>query len=59
MESIYHLVLPSVWSVGSERDYIAASLVDEGFIHCAFTSQVEKSANRFFADAMQSIAFAP
>ncbi|MGL4551474.1 MAG: DUF952 domain-containing protein [Gemmataceae bacterium] len=51
MEPVYHLVLPSIWSVGSDRDYAPASFADEGFIHCSFAGQVEKSANRFYAAA--------
>jgi glutathione S-transferase len=51
MEPVYHLVLPSDWSIGSDQDYVAASLADEGFIHCSFANQVEASANRFYAGA--------
>jgi glutathione S-transferase len=53
MEPVYHLVLPSNWSIGSDRDYAAASLAGEGFIHCSFADQVEASANRFYADAAE------
>lgn len=53
MESIYHLVLPSLWDTEPHRDYRADSLATEGFIHCSFATQVAWAANRFYANADQ------
>jgi uncharacterized protein (DUF952 family) len=50
MRLIFHLVPRSVWDA-SPADYSAESLATEGFIHCSYAAQVERSANRFFAGA--------
>jgi len=51
MGPVYHLVIPSLWMAAPERDYEANSLAGEGFIHCSFVRQVERSANKFYKDA--------
>ncbi|MFO0878031.1 MAG: DUF952 domain-containing protein [Gemmataceae bacterium] len=56
MERIYHLVVPSTWYSASHEDLMVASLVDEGFIHCAFGSQVAWAANRFYRDVPALLA---
>lgn len=53
MEDIYHLVLPSIWWREPDRELEADSLAGEGFIHCSFVRQVEKSANKHYADASE------
>lgn len=52
MPTIYHLVLRRVWEENADRPYRADSLTSEGFIHCSFAEQVARSANRFYADAV-------
>jgi uncharacterized protein (DUF952 family) len=49
MRRVYHLVPRSVWEAQVGRPYRAASLDNEGFIHCSNADQVARSANRFFA----------
>jgi uncharacterized protein (DUF952 family) len=51
MDVVYHLVLRPCWEAQPERDYRAASLDGEGFIHCSYVHQVARSANRFYPDA--------
>ncbi len=52
---VFHLALPGDWSdaqeVGEYRiSTRGRSLDDEGFIHCSTESQLEATANRFYAD---------
>jgi glutathione S-transferase len=51
MRPIYHLVLRHLWERDPCRPFEAASLADEGFIHCSYAEQVARSANRFYTDA--------
>jgi uncharacterized protein (DUF952 family) len=51
MRTIYHLATRQVWEANAGQPYHADSLASEGFIHCSFANQVERSANRFYADA--------
>lgn len=48
---IYHIVLPDVWSAFDGDHYEAASLVDEGFIHCSFAEQLEGVLERYYSGA--------
>jgi glutathione S-transferase len=51
MRPIYHLVPRHLWERNPSRPFEAASLADEGFVHCSYADQVARSANRFYADA--------
>jgi glutathione S-transferase len=51
MRPIYHLVPRHLWERDPSRPFEAASLADEGFVHCSYAEQVARSANRFYADA--------
>jgi uncharacterized protein (DUF952 family) len=55
MRMIYHLVTPRAWKENADQPYRAESLANEGFIHCSFAEQVERSANRFYADAAELV----
>lgn len=50
---IYHIVSQAAWDAHQERPtFEAASLADEGFIHCtAEPDMVRQVANRFYRDA--------
>lgn len=52
MPTIYHLVLRRAWEEKPDQPYRADSLTGEGFLHCSFADQVARSANLFFADAV-------
>ncbi len=52
MRPVYHLVPRSVWERDLAQPYRADSLATEGFIHCSFADQVARSANRFYANAV-------
>jgi len=51
---IYHIVLPDAWSSFSGDFYEAASLDEEGFIHCSFEDQLDSVIGRYYSDS-QSI----
>ena len=49
---IYHIVLPETWeAVRGNTFYEAASLADEGFIHCSYADQLEEVIERYYKDA--------
>lgn len=49
---IYHIVLPEVWEEFKDKDlYEAASLHEEGFIHCSFREQLDGVLERYYKDA--------
>jgi uncharacterized protein (DUF952 family) len=45
---IYHIVLPGVWRAFDGELYAAASLIDEGFIHCSYAEQVDAVLERYY-----------
>lgn len=48
---IYHIILPQDLDEVSKGDsYAAASLADEGFIHCSFERQLAGVIERYYAD---------
>jgi uncharacterized protein (DUF952 family) len=51
---LFHLVPPQEWP--QDGDYRPASLAAEGFVHFSFAEQVEASANRHFAQAVELVA---
>lgn len=49
MPLIYHITTAEAWSEAQQTgEYEAASLREEGFIHCSEASQVEETLQRFF-----------
>ena len=48
---IYHIVLPDAWVNFKSDFYEAASLSDEGFIHCSFADQLDGVIGRYYRDA--------
>ena len=52
---IYHIVLSDVWSAFSGDLYEAASLADEGFIHCSFAEQLDGVLDRYYSAAASLI----
>ncbi len=48
---IYHIVLPDAWAAFDGDHYQAASLADEGFIHCSFSEQLEGVLERYYSGA--------
>ncbi len=49
---IYHIVLPGIWeAIKANTFYEAASLADEGFIHCSYWDQLDAVIERYYADA--------
>ena len=46
---IYHIVLPNVWAAFSGDFLSAASLADEGFIHCSFSEQLDGVIGRYYS----------
>ncbi len=46
---IYHIVLPDTWAAFDGDLYEAASLVDEGFIHCSFAGQLDGVLERYYS----------
>jgi uncharacterized protein (DUF952 family) len=47
---LFHIVDRAAWAGAVERgEYRAASLATEGFIHCSYADQVERTANLRFA----------
>jgi uncharacterized protein (DUF952 family) len=55
MTTIYHLVPAPVWQENTGPTYSAASLSNEGFIHCSYAGQVAGAANRFYADQKEML----
>jgi uncharacterized protein (DUF952 family) len=51
-QRIYHIAEPERWRTSADSGmYASPSLASEGFIHCSFAHQVQRSLDRFFADA--------
>jgi uncharacterized protein (DUF952 family) len=51
-QRIYHIADQARWKAAAETGmYSAPSLLSEGFIHCSFAHQVQRSLDKFFADA--------
>ncbi|MEP7074621.1 MAG: DUF952 domain-containing protein [Acidobacteriota bacterium] len=49
---VYHVVLPEYWiEMDTERDYVAASLAVEGFIHCSYSGQLDDVLKRYYSNA--------
>ena len=49
---IYHIVSPEDWEAAERSgEYRAASLVDEGFIHCSFAEQLDTVLERYYSGA--------
>jgi undecaprenyl diphosphate synthase len=49
---IYHIVMPEDWAAAEGgREYSAASLRDEGFIHCSFEDQLDGVLTRYYSGA--------
>ncbi|MBX7054411.1 MAG: DUF952 domain-containing protein [Pyrinomonadaceae bacterium] len=46
---IFHIVLPADWSAFDGLEYSAASLRDEGFIHCSYKHQLDTVIQRYYA----------
>ena len=53
MRIIYHFVLKSDWEKAPPGPYAPASLPVEGFIHCSNANQVERTSNKFYANATE------
>src|SRR5947209_18690716 len=51
MRILYHFVRKADWEQAPPGPFAPASLSTEGFVHCSNADQVEKTANRFFAEA--------
>lgn len=50
MPEIYHVTTAEEWNAGKARGaYEAASLKEEGFIHCSEARQVDDVLRRYFA----------
>jgi uncharacterized protein (DUF952 family) len=48
-EQIYHITTPTAWGEAKvERLYRDSSLDHEGFIHCSYSEQLIRTANRYF-----------
>lgn len=50
---LYHLALAGAWDDAQapgvyERSTIERSLAEEGFIHCSFADQVQRTADRYY-----------
>jgi uncharacterized protein (DUF952 family) len=48
---IYHIVLPDAWAAFDGDLYEAASLADEGFIHCSYEHQLDAVLGRYYSGA--------
>lgn len=49
---IYHIILPETWKQVKDRTfYEAASLADEGFIHCSYEDQLDGVIERYYSNA--------
>jgi uncharacterized protein (DUF952 family) len=56
MHTIFHLTTPATWGQAGAGPYRAASLANEGFIHCSHRDQVARVANSFFAHEKELLA---
>jgi uncharacterized protein (DUF952 family) len=47
---LYHLALARDWAAGGDYavSTVGRSLADEGFVHCSFAEQVQRTADRFY-----------
>jgi glutathione S-transferase len=59
-ERIRHIALPDDWRhAQSAGEYTVStrgvSLAEEGFIHCSFDRQIERTANAYYADLDQLV----
>jgi uncharacterized protein (DUF952 family) len=53
---IYHVVPSRDWEIWRERSfYEAASIADEGFIHCSFANQLEDVIGRYFGNEAELV----
>lgn len=51
MPIIYHLVTPKSWAEAQEKGYYeAASLKEEGFIHCCEAGQIKGVIERYYSN---------
>jgi len=51
-KKIYHIVSPEAWEAAEPSGvYRAASLEDEGFIHCSFEDQLDAVLGRYYTGA--------
>ncbi|MGI8879308.1 MAG: DUF952 domain-containing protein [Jatrophihabitans sp.] len=49
MEALYHLVPGPIWAAAQQVGrYAPESLDTEGFVHCSFAGQVERTANALY-----------
>jgi uncharacterized protein (DUF952 family) len=48
VDTVYHLVSRADWD-HREEPYVASSLAIEGFIHCSFAPQLDRTVARHFA----------
>lgn len=49
MEALYHLVREPIWTAAQQAGrYAPESLDTEGFVHCSFAGQVERTANALY-----------
>ncbi|MEP6945432.1 MAG: DUF952 domain-containing protein [Acidobacteriota bacterium] len=47
---IYHIVLPDAWAGFTGESFEAASLADEGFIHCSYAEQLDGVLGRYYSE---------
>jgi len=52
---IFHIVLPVDWDAFDGDEYAAASLADEGFIHCSYEHQLDNVIGRYYAGAEELV----
>jgi uncharacterized protein (DUF952 family) len=53
---IYHIVLPETWEqVKNKTFYEAASLAEEGFIHCSYEDQLDGVIERYYSNANEIV----
>ena len=52
---IFHIVLPADWDAFDGDEYAAASLADEGFIHCSYEHQLDNVIGRYYAGAEELV----
>ena len=54
---VVHLVTPEVWAQAAQSGvYAPSSLETEGFIHCSFPEQSQRTARRYYADVPRLLA---
>ncbi len=46
---IFHIVLSDAWEAFTGESYEAASLAEEGFIHCSFADQLGGVLGRYYS----------